>query len=150
MNPADWSSPFHTLGPALFRLRVLQVIYSQPIRIMSNKLTYALALTTWVMALDDECCSISECYPVPRPLTLNLTLKMTLNIRTKVIFVFSVPNLTFKRVLREKSESDAEYDAEYDANLMDVSSPWEEKPITGRHWDIILVSPKVNAKVRRA
>ena len=52
-------------------------------------------------ALDDECCSISGCYPVPRPLTLNLTLKMTLNIKTKVIFVFSVPNLTLKRVLRE-------------------------------------------------
>ena len=52
-------------------------------------------------ALDDECCSISGCSPVPRPLTFNLTLKMTLNIKTKVIFVFSVPNLTFKRVLRE-------------------------------------------------
>ena len=37
--------------------------------------------------------NISGCYPVHRPLTLKLTLKMTLNIKTKVIFVSQRPKL---------------------------------------------------------
>ena len=38
-------------------------------------------------------------YPVPRLLTLNLTLKMTLKSKMKVILVFSVLNLNLERGL---------------------------------------------------
>ena len=45
-------------------------------------------------------------------MTLNLTVNMTFKRKMKVIFVFSVLNLTLKWVWR-KSESVAEYVAEY-------------------------------------
>ena len=44
-------------------------------------------------ALDDECCSISGCNPVARPLTLNLTLKITLNIKNKGYIRIQRPKL---------------------------------------------------------
>ena len=40
-------------------------------------------------------------YPVPCPLTSNLTFKMILEIKIKVIFVFSVLNLTLEQGLEE-------------------------------------------------
>ena len=77
--------------PAPFRLRVLRVTYSQPIRFMSNKLNKLRGRANNVSyeVLDDECCSISGCYPVPRPLTL----KMTLNIKNKGHIRIRRPNL---------------------------------------------------------
>ena len=54
-------------------------------------------------------------YLVPRPLTLNKTLKMTLKNKIKVIFVFSVLTLLWNEVWR-KSESVTEYVAECVAN----------------------------------
>ena len=44
---------------------------------------------------------ISGQYPVVRPLTRNLTLKLTLKDKLKVIFLFSVLNLTLERGLEE-------------------------------------------------